>query len=115
MYCIVRLDTRPRTRLDVDVWNGTIPEVQSFISVTGVTFPVLRLGGYLQIDYPDGYGLHNDNYLVLDQNGVVQYTSDEGPYITTRFNDALVRATIRAYVPNAVEPAAWSAIKSLYR
>ena len=108
-------DSRVFQAVALDVWDGSVSEVQDFIQVTGATFPVLRLAGYLQLDDESAYGLHNDNYVVVDAGGIVRYTSDNGPYLVTRFDDTLVRATIRDYLPTAVTPAAWTAIKALYR
>lgn len=59
--------------LGPDLWNGSAPQVQSFQSQTGATFPLLLKGG---MD-PGGnltalYGPY-DNYVVIDQVGVVRY------------------------------------------
>ena len=101
--------------LALDVWDGSVTDIQAFIAVTGATFPILRLAGFLQLDDVGSYGLRNDNYVVVDAAGIVRYTTDNGPYITTRYDDSLVRQTIHDYLPLAVAPAAWSAIKALYR
>ncbi len=103
--------------LALDVWNGKVPDIQAFISVTGVTFPVLMRAGPLQIDYPDGYGLQNDNYVILDPSGYVVYTSNEGPYPPggSRWDDAVLRRILRNLLPTGVESDSWTAIKTLYR
>jgi peroxiredoxin len=97
--------------LALDMWNGTISLVQSFIDQTGVTYPVLRDAGFLQGS--SFYGIQFDNYVVVDPNGVIRYTSVGEA--SGSFNDAAIRAAIAAYLPVAVESTTWSEIKELYR
>lgn len=101
--------------LAVDVWNGRVNEVQTFISLTGATFPVLMGGAYLIADGEGSYGIRNDNYLVIDRDGIVRYRTDDGPVIGTRFNDTDVRAVIGAWLPVGVEAVTWETVKGLYR
>ncbi|UCE02873.1 MAG: TlpA family protein disulfide reductase [Candidatus Latescibacterota bacterium] len=97
--------------LALDMWNGTVSLVQSFIDQTGVTFPVLRDAGFLQGS--SFYGIQFDNYVVIDPTGVIRYTSvDEA---SGSFNDAAIRAAIAASLPVAVQSTTWSGIKELYR
>jgi len=90
------------------------------LSVAGYTFPLLRLAGYLQNGPPSpSYELTYDNYVVVDADGIVRYTSqnrDHGPISGVgRFADAEIRGAINANLPSAVTPSAWSAVKGLYR
>ena len=75
--------------------------MQSFISVTGATFPVLRDGGYLQDS--SHYGIAYDNYVVIDSHGIVRYTSVNEPFSsgTGRFSDAHLRSTILGEVTSS--------------
>lgn len=98
----------------MDFWNGNLASVQSFVAATGVTFPVLRNGGYLSS--PDHYGIAYDNYVVVDAQGIVRYTSISEIYgALGRFNDAHIRDAIVAHLPVAVRDRTWSAVKSLFR
>lgn len=59
--------------LGVDLWNGNTAQVQSFKNQTGVTFPLLLLGGAATGgNLTTLYGTY-DNYVVIDKQGVVRY------------------------------------------
>jgi len=97
--------------LAVDMWNGRIFNVVGYIEATGTTFPVLRNAGLLQD--PSRYGIGVDNYLVIDADGIVRYTSVDEQ--SDPFNDAAIRSTIQTYLPVAVNTRTWGTIKGLYR
>jgi peroxiredoxin len=94
----------------LDCWNGVAFQVQGFIDQTGVTFPVLRNAGFLQSQ--EQYGIDFDNYVVVDADGIVRYTSVDEP---ASFNETAIRSTIEAYLPVAIQRDSWSAIKGLFR
>ncbi len=98
----------------MDFWNGNSVSVQSFITATGVTYPVLRNAGFLR--FAPYYEIPYDNYVLVDAQGTVRYTS-VGEAFTQRgrFNDANIRAAILENLPTGVAPATWSALKQLYR
>ena len=86
--------------------------VQSFIDFTGYTFPVLRNAGYLQST--SLYGIYYDNYVVIDAQGIIRYTSVGEAYGQKgRFDEAHLRAAIQLALP--VENQTWSSVKALYR
>ena len=91
--------------------------MQGFIAATGYTFPVLRQAGFLQDMPPSGYDIAYDNYVVLDAQGIVRYTSQAYPRApaTGRFFDTELRAAIQAALPLAIEGRTWSGVKGLYR
>jgi hypothetical protein len=95
--------------LAIDVYNGTGSGPQSFVDNTGITFPFLRIGGYLV--GPAYYNMQRDNYFVIDPNGIVRYQSD----VDFGFNDAHVRAAIVANLRTPVGTPTWSTVKGLYR
>jgi hypothetical protein len=97
--------------LEVDVWNGFPADVQNYVTVTGATFPLLRNGG------DPYYHMERDNYVVIDANGIVRYTSQSEPRLGQigRFRDAILRSTIQTWLPSAVEPRTWSTLKEIYR
>ena len=95
----------------LDLWNGQVVQVQGYIDQTGTTFPVLRNAGFLQD--PSQYGIRFDNYVIVDAQGVVRYTSVDEPEAS--FNEQALRSTIQAYLPVGVQTGSWSAIKALYR
>jgi hypothetical protein len=104
--------------LALECWNGFENEARAFVSVTGYSFPVLLQAGYLQTGSPPlAYGTSYDNYVVVDKDGIVRYTSEIETRLDSigRFRDTTLRAAIRAWLPLAIEPRSWSGIKELYR
>ncbi len=98
---------------DVDVWNGSIIEVQGYIDVTGATFPVLRNAGHLT--QPAYYGMNRENYLVIDAEGIVRYASTTVQGGRGGWHEAAVRAAIVSALTVGIEPTTWSGVKGLYR
>ena len=100
--------------LALDCWNGNSVSVQSYISATGATYPVLRNAGFLQ--GPNYYNIAYDNYVVVDAQGIVRYTSVGEPFTQLgRFNGANLRAAITQNLPSGVDATTWSVVKQLYR
>ena len=67
--------------------------MQGFLATTGISFPVLRLAQYLQDQAY--FGIYYDNYLVIDANGIVRYTSvNELRDSDGRFDNAHLRSAI---------------------
>ncbi len=95
----------------LDMWNGSPTDVQSYVDLTHVTYPVLRLAGFLQSNA--FFGIPFDNYVVIDPQGIVRYTSVNEAF--GAFNDSAIRAAIDAWLPVAVEEETWSQVKGLYR
>lgn len=56
------------------MWNGTLAQVQTFISVTGITYPVLRNAAAVSADY----GLSYDQVYVVGGDGRVVYRNLNG-------------------------------------
>lgn len=101
----------------LECWNGATASVQGFIDVTGYTFPVLRQAAYLQNAPPLGYGLQYDNYVVVDAEGIVRYTSQVYSHgsLIGRFRDTELRAAIQSTLTSGIEARTWSTVKGLYR
>jgi hypothetical protein len=91
--------------------------VQAFITASGYTLPVLRQAGFLQNPPPAGYDIAYDNYVVVDAQGIVRYTSQAYSHApaTGRFYDSELRAAIQSALPSALEARTWSTVKRLYR
>jgi hypothetical protein len=99
--------------LALECWNGNLVSAQSFVTVTGVTFPLLRDAGFVSTTL---YDIDYDNYVVVDPQGIVRYTSVKEIFGQQgRFSDTNIRATIDAYLPLAVQGATWAAVKQLFR
>ena len=100
--------------LAVDCWNGSTTDVEGFIANTGVSFPVLQQAGFLQ--QASFYSILYDNYVLVDANGIVRYTSVNEVFTGTgHFDDGHLRAAIDHWLPTAVEPRTWSRVKALFR
>jgi hypothetical protein len=82
-----------------------------------LSMPLLGLAFYLQQGTPLGYGIQYDNYVLVDAQGVVRYTSVNESHANPlgRFNDAALRTAIGQWLPSAVETRTWSTLKELYR
>ncbi len=86
------------TVLGPDCWNGTAGQLTAFKNSTGATYPLLLSGSSISTLY----GIAYDNYLVVDQTGIIRYISPVGQPQGTRYDLAAIRATIDAYAPTAV-------------
>jgi len=79
-----------------------VSQVQSYIAATGSTFPVLRNAQYLQ----SVYGIFYDNYVVIDEDGIVRYTSVNEPFTSLgRFHDGNLRNAILGEVTSTGDAA----------
>jgi hypothetical protein len=96
----------------MDVWNGSVAQVESFQAQTGILYPLLRNASYVGLDASQ-FDADRDFYFVVDQAGVIQYRSP-GLY-GNRFNVAAITAAIDLLLADPVAPATWGRIKALYR
>jgi len=101
--------------LAIECWQGNASQAREFLDYTGCTFPMLLHGAYLQ--YPGSYGTPYDNYVVIDKDGIVRYTTEIEARLGSigRFRDATLRAAIQSWLPLAVAPRSWSTSKDMYR
>jgi peroxiredoxin len=60
--------------LGLDQWNGNSAAVQSFKTVTGVTFPLLLNASGVASEYKTTY----DRLVVVDQNGDIVFSGKQG-------------------------------------
>ena len=83
--------------------------------------PLLGLAFYLQSEPqaspPEVYGIRYDNYVLVDAQGVIRYTSVNESHTNPlgRYNDAALRAAILEWLPSPIETRTWSMFKELYR
>ena len=92
-------------------------DAQVFIAQSTYTFPVLLQAGFLQSPPPLGYSILYENYVVVDTEGIVCYTSQSQRWhpTTGRFYDPELRAAIEAWLPVPVVPVTWGRVKGFYR
>ena len=65
---------QPVQALALDVWNGSVAQCQTFISVTGITYPLLRLAGVAGIG--SSYATPQDVTFVVDSVGDIVYRAN---------------------------------------
>lgn len=84
----------------MDMWNGTIAQVQTFKNQTGATFPLLlqgvsATGGNLNTLYGP-----YDNYIVIDKQGIVRYHAADLYAHGNRYHLGEIRGVIDGLVSN---------------
>lgn len=73
------------------MWDGSQQQVDVFFRLrTETTYPLLLMGSRVG----RGYGYAQDNYIVLDHEGIVRYRTPLGPSKGNRFDDMAIRAAI---------------------
>lgn len=87
----------------VEMFNGTPSQAQSFKDQTGVTYPMLLLGGQQPggnffIDYGD-----RDNFVVVDPHGIVRYHAQNLWAYGNRYHRDEIRSVVDAWVGEAVD------------
>ena len=106
--------SQPFQALAIEMWQNSSTFARLFVENTGVTFPVLWGGTYLQS--AEYYGIRYDNYILIDPQGIIRYTSVHESFGGVgRFNGAAIRAAIEAHLPTPVEALTWSVVKQLFR
>ena len=68
-----------------DMWNGSVAQCNSFITATGISYPVLRLAGNAGLGA--SYAISWDVSFVVDGDGVIVYRANG-------FNQSAVKAAI---------------------
>lgn len=103
--------------LALECWNGSAFDAQVFLAQATYSFPLLLQAGFLQNAPPLGYSILYDNYVLVDADGIVRYTSQNTIRhpSTGRFYDAELRAVIQQWLPTPLAPHTWSGVKGLYR
>ena len=92
--------------LGADMWNGTAPQLQSFRTSTGATYPLLLLAGTAtgtgnDIDLTT-YGPF-DNHVIIDASGVVRFNAYAQGYAHgSRYDLTRMRALVDSLLANAV-------------
>jgi hypothetical protein len=72
----------------VELWNGSLAQVNSFIQATGTTYPVAMRGR----EFENEYEVIRDYYVVVDPDGVIRYKR-------AGININGITATIDQYLP----------------
>ena len=67
--------------LALDTWNGSLSQTQSYVNTTGITYPLLTQAR----NELNNYGITYDNYLVLDHQGILRYSSADNGVLGQRY------------------------------
>lgn len=70
--------------LGIDQWNGSVSAVETFGENGGVTFPLLTQGGDVAGDYSV-----DRQYVIVDQEGVVQFVSAQHGFDATEHQQVI--------------------------
>ena len=77
--------------LALETWNGSLSQAQSYVISSGITYPLLtRAGKDL-----DNYRITYDNYLVLDHQGIIRYSSADNGILGERYRIRELTDTIK--------------------
>lgn len=57
----------------IDVWDGTAGNVNDYINITGISYPVLVLGSSVDNWYESSY----DRVVIVDADGIIRYKSEQ--------------------------------------
>lgn len=74
-----RFSSSKATVVGIDVWNSSAALIDTFITRTGVTYPIAMNGAAVA----SAYTIVANSMVVIDQNGVVQYVKQLGTASTT--------------------------------
>ena len=80
--------------LALDTWDGTPAQAQSYADVTGITYPVLtKASSALSL-----FGMTYDNYVVIDHQGVLRYSSAGNGILGERYRLSDIQDVIEEYL-----------------
>ena len=65
----------------LETWNGSLSQAQAYVNATGITYPLLIQAG----SELDNYGITYDNYLVIDHQGILRYSSADNGGLGQRY------------------------------
>ncbi len=77
--------------LGLETWNGSLSQAQAYVNSTGITYPLLTNAG----DELNNFGITYDNYLVIDHQGVLRYSSAENGGLGERYRVNEITDAIR--------------------
>ncbi len=80
--------------LALDTWDGTLAQAQSYADITGITYPLLiEASSALSL-----FGTTYDNYLVIDHQGVLRYSSAGNGILGERYRLSELQGVIEEYL-----------------
>ena len=84
----------PFQALGLETWNGSLNQAITYVNITGITYPLLiSAGNALNL-----FGMTYDNYLVIDHQGVLRYSSAENGGLGERYRLNDIKNAIETYL-----------------
>ena len=79
----------------LETWNGSLSQAITYVNITGITYPLLiGAGNTLNL-----FRMTYDNYLVIDHQGILRYSSAENGGLGERYRLNDIKDAIETYLP----------------
>jgi len=78
----------------LDTWNGSLSQATAYLNLTKITYPLLLNAGNVL----NSFGMTYDNYLVVDHQGVLRYSSANNGGLGERYRLNEIKDAIEAYL-----------------
>jgi len=80
--------------IGLDTWNGSLSQATTYVNITRITYPLLiNAGNALNL-----FGMTYDNYLVIDHQGVLRYSSAQNGGLGERYRLNEIKEVIETYL-----------------
>lgn len=78
----------------LETWNGSLSQAITYVNITGITYPLLiGAGNTLNL-----FRMTYDNYLVIDHQGILRYSSAENGGLGERYRLNDIKDAIETYL-----------------
>ena len=84
----------PFQALALDTWDGSLAQAQSYADISGITYPLLIEASSAL----DLFGMTYDNYVVIDHQGVLRYSSAGNGSLGERYRLSDIQVVIEEYL-----------------
>lgn len=84
----------PFQALALDTWDGTLAQAQAYADISGITYPLLIEASSAL----DLFGMTYDNYVVIDHQGVLRYSSAGNGNLGERYRLSDIQDVIEEYL-----------------
>lgn len=78
----------------LETWNGSLSQATTYLNLTKITYPLLINAG----NALNSFGMTYDNYLVIDHQGVLRYSSAKNGGLGERYRLNEIKDKIETYL-----------------
>lgn len=78
----------------LETWNGSLSQATTYLNLTKITYPLLITAG----NALNSFGMTYDNYLVIDHQGVLRYSSAKNGGLGERYRLNEIKDKIETYL-----------------